>query len=180
MSTKLRAETEAGVTTKGSERPLWQAKTVWIAVALMLLGGGIWIKERTSARSPSTPAPASGAQFSNSTPTGMPTARTQSGESAAPATFRFGASYLGGFLLGWTLRRFLKWTLLFSGAAFVLVFLGRKFGWFEVDWATVEGHLRHSLAWLRGEAGAFRQFITGYLPSAGGAAVGVFLGFRRR
>jgi uncharacterized membrane protein (Fun14 family) len=62
----------------------------------------------------------------------------------------------------------------------VLIALGKKWGWFELDWSVVEGQVRHSLSWLQGEAGAFKQFITGYLPSAGAAGVGAFLGFRRK
>ena len=45
---------------------------------------------------------------------------------------------------------------------------------------SIEGHVRDSLAWLQGEAGAIKHFVTGYLPSAGAAAAGVFLGFRRK
>lgn len=180
MSTKPPTATEAQVKTSGSDRPPWQAKTVWVALALMLFGAGLWIKDRASRDNPAIPAPTGGSQFSDSAATGTPSAGQRKLAPSAPATFRFGASYLGGFFLGWTLRRFLKLTLVLSGAAFVLIALARKFGWFEVDWAAVEGHVRHSLAWLQGEAGAFKEFITGYLPSAGAAGVGMFLGFRRK
>ena len=176
----MNTEAVAQVKTSGSVRPPWQAKTVWMALALMLLGGGLWIKDRAAPGNPSAPAPTGESQFSDPNATGTPSSGPRKLAPSAPATFRFGASYLGGFFLGWTLRRFLKLTLLLSGAAFVLIALAKKFGWFEVDWAAVEGHVRHSLAWLQGEAGAFKAFVTGYLPSAGAAAVGVFLGFRRK
>jgi uncharacterized membrane protein (Fun14 family) len=101
-------------------------------------------------------------------------------EPTSPATFRLGLSYLGGFFLGWSLRRFIKWTLLLGGAVILVIGLGRKLGWFDLDWASIEGQVRSSLTWLQGEAGAAKQFLTGYLPSAGAAAIGIFLGFRRK
>ena len=170
--------TEPPAKSFGGERPPWKAKTVWVALALMLLGGGLWIKDRTQADSPATTPTKS--QLSGSSSTDSPPSGRHELKPSAPATFRFGASYVGGFFLGWTFRRFLKLTLLLSGAAIALIALGKKLGWFELDWAALEGHVRHSLAWLQGEAGAFKQFITGYLPSAGAAGIGAFLGFRRK
>jgi uncharacterized membrane protein (Fun14 family) len=180
MFTKHRAVTGTPAKPFGGEHPPWKAKTVWIALALMLVGGWLWMQDRPQAENPSAPAPTGAAQFSDSSATGTATGAQPELKPSAPATFRFGASYLGGFFLGWTLRRFLKVTLLLSGAAMVLIALAKKFGWFELDWAAVEGQVRHSFAWLQGEAGAFKQFITGYLPSAGAAAVGAFMGFRQK
>ncbi len=159
-------------------KPFWAAKSVWLACALIVLGAFLWIKDRGAAKT-STGAPLPGvSQFSDSggaTASGQPEAKPSS-----PAVFRFGASYLGGFFLGWMLRRFVKLTLLFCGAAICLVAVGRHFGWFDLDWNWVEAHLRQSLAWVQGEAGSFKIFITGYLPSAGAAAAGTFFGFRSR
>ena len=70
---------------------------------------------------------------------------------------------------GWALRRFIKATLLLSGAAILLIGLGKKLGWIELDWASIESHVRDSFAWLQGQTGAIKQFVTGYLPSAGAA-----------
>lgn len=180
MFSKPTTELASQAKSVGGERPPWQAKSVWVAVVLMLLGGGLWIKERTQAEPPSAAATSAASQLSDSASTGTRSGEGRGLESSAPATFRFGASYVAGFFLGWTFRRFLKVTLLLSGAAIVLIALGKKIGWLELDWVAMEGHVRHSLAWLQGEAGAFRQFLTGYLPSAGAASVGAFLGFRRK
>lgn len=180
MFTKLLAVTKSEVKSPGGERPPWKAKTVWVALGLMLLGGGLWIKDRAQPDSPSAAAPVASSQFSDPATTGAPSGRRHEMRPSASAIFRIGASYVGGFFLGWTFRRFLKLTLLLAGAAIVLIILGKKFGWFELDWATAQGHARHSLAWLQGEAGAFKEFVTGYLPSAGAAEVGAFLGFLRK
>jgi uncharacterized membrane protein (Fun14 family) len=180
MFSELRTELASQGKSVGGERSPWKAKSVWVALALMLLGGGLWIKDRTQAEPPSAKAPSAAAQLSDSASTGTQSDERRGWRTSAPATFRFGASYVGGFFLGWTFRRFLKGTLLLSGAAIVLIAFGKKTGWVELDWVAMEGHVRHSLAWLQGEAGAFKQFLTGYLPSAGAAGVGAFLGFRRK
>ncbi len=62
----------------------------------------------------------------------------------------------------------------------MIIGLGKKLGWSELDWVSFESHVRDSFAWLQGEAGAIKQFVTGYLPSAGAAATGGFLSFRRK
>jgi uncharacterized membrane protein (Fun14 family) len=180
MFSKLRTELASQAKSVGGERPPWQAKSVWVALALVLLSGGLWIKDRTQAAPPSAKSPSGASQFSDSASTKTQSDTGREPKLSAPATFRFGASYVGGFFLGWTFRRFLKVTLLLSGATFVLIALGKKLGWWELDWVAMEGQVRHSLAWVQGEAGAFKQFLTGYLPSAGAAGVGAFLGFRRK
>jgi len=42
----------------------------------------------------------------------------------------------------------------------------------------MEAHTAQSLAWLKGELGAFKDFLTGYLPSAAVGFVGLFMGAR--
>jgi uncharacterized membrane protein (Fun14 family) len=180
MFTKLHTEIAAQAKSVGDERPPWQARSVWVALALMLLGGGLWVQDRTQPKPASATAPPGASQFSDSASTLAQSGGGHELKPAAPATFRFGASYIGGFFLGWTFRRFLKVTLLLSGVAIVLIALGKKLGWLELDWVAIEGQVRQSQVWLHGEAGAFKQFLTGYLPSAGAAGVGAFLGFRRK
>jgi uncharacterized membrane protein (Fun14 family) len=171
LFTKLRVATEASAANVIGQNPPWKAKTIWLALMVTLLGGGLWVKDHRSPPPPST----DGLEF-----TARGTVIQPEVHPVPPATFRFGASYIGGFFLGWTLRRFLKFTLLAAGAAIFLISLGKKLGWFELDWNSLETQVRQSLAWLTGEAGAFKHFLTGYLPSAGAAGVGGFLGFRRK
>ena len=155
----------------------WGAKSVWVAFAIMVLGAFLWSKDRGTTGTSTTTPPPGISQFSDSH---SPTVSQPVAKPSSPALFRFGASYVGGFFLGWMLRRFLKLSFLILGAAICLVAVGRKYGWFELDWNWVEAHVRQSLAWVQGEAGAFKTFITGYLPSAGAAAAGTFFGFRRK
>ncbi|HOW98535.1 MAG TPA: FUN14 domain-containing protein [Kiritimatiellia bacterium] len=95
---------------------------------------------------------------------------------ALPATFRLGAGYAGGFFLGWLFRKFIKTALLATGALVGLAALARGLGWFDLDWTTAGTYVRESFAWLGGHAGSFKDFIMGYVPSAGAAALGFFFG----
>ena len=164
------------------QNPPWKAKTVWIAAALIVIGAFFWIKDTAQKPSPSQSSPAPGMTSLTDSKSAADSGQDQATDlkPTSPATFRLGVSYLGGFFLGWAFRRFIKMTLLLSGAVILLIGLGKKLGWIDLDWASIEGHVQHSLSWLQGEAGAMKQFITGYLPSAGAAATGVFLGFRRK
>jgi uncharacterized membrane protein (Fun14 family) len=169
-------------TTIAGRNPPWKAKTVWIAAALVLIGLILWVRDATQKPAPASAPVAPGMSNLSDTKSRADSAKEDSTDlkPASPATFRLGVSYLGGFFLGWALRRFIKVTLLLSGAAIVLIGVGKKMGWINLDWALIEGHVRNSLSWLQGEGGAIKQFLSGYLPSAGAAATGVFLGFRRR
>ncbi len=165
-----------------SQSAPWRAKSVWIAASLILIGAIFWARDaaRTPARPSSTSAPGVSGFAEPAPGVGTGGGQVVCAPRAWPATCRLGVSYLGGFFLGWALRRFLKATLLLSGAAIALIALGKKLGWLDLDWASVENHVRTSLAWIQGEAGSIKQFLTGYLPSAGAAGLGVFFGFRRK
>ena len=93
-----------------------------------------------------------------------------------PGVHTTSAGYAGGFFIGWLFRKFIKTALLVSGGLLALLAVARKLGWFEADWTSLEGYLRDSFAWIGGHAGSFKNFLTGYLPSAGAAALGFFFG----
>jgi len=82
--------------------------------------------------------------------------------------------------MGWLFRKSLKLALLAAGAVALAVAAGKYFGLFNLDWAAVEAHTTQSLSWLKGELGDFKDFLTGYLPSAAMAFVGMFMGARHR
>jgi uncharacterized membrane protein (Fun14 family) len=156
--------------------PPWQAKTLWIAAGLSLLGLILWVA--IPGKGPPPP-----------TPSGQSTLAEASGEAVAtsvytvqgsPALFRLGLSYIAGFFLGYGLRRFVKLTVVLSLAAVAAVFLMRKLGWIDLDWGSIESHLSESFAWLQGQAEALKVFVTGYVPSAAAGGLGLVLGTRWR
>jgi len=65
-----------------------------------------------------------------------------------------------------------------TGAVAALVAVGKHIGVIDLDWASLQADTTRSLAWLHGELGAAKYFLTGYLPSAGAACVGIFMGAR--
>ena len=97
----------------------------------------------------------------------------------SPALFRFGASYIGGFFIGWLARKSLKLALLAGGAATLAIATAKHTGLIDVDWAGIEAHVSHSLAWARDGIGAAKSFLTGYLPSAAAGFLGLYKGARR-
>jgi uncharacterized membrane protein (Fun14 family) len=98
----------------------------------------------------------------------------------SPALARGGASYLGGYLIGWVCRRAIKITALAAGAILALIALLKSAGWIDLDWSAIERDVSQSLTWLRGEADSLKQLLSGYLPAAGAGTAGAFFGFRKK
>lgn len=98
----------------------------------------------------------------------------------SPAVARAGASYVGGFLIGWALRRTVKIALLIAGSLLALIAVLKTTGWIHLDWSLIEADVSRSLNWLQGKAEGFKEVLTGYLPSAGAGGAGAFFGFRKK
>jgi uncharacterized membrane protein (Fun14 family) len=154
-------------------RPLWRSKSLLLAVMAMMLGLVFWARDfvnqgtvhgdRSPASSSLTPA------------TSQSTAGVRSS-----ALFRLGFSFTGGFFIGWLFRKSLKLALLAAGGVALVIAVGKQFGLFDFDWAAVESHTSQGLTWLKGELGAVKKFLTGYLPSAVAGFLGMFKGARHR
>ncbi len=158
--------------------PLWKSKSLLIALVITGLGLVLWHPWTPEpAPKPKANLPPGVSSFSES-----PTAATPAeppAQTASPAVFRFGASYLAGFFLGWFCRKSFKMALLLAGAATILLIFLQHTGKINLDWASIQAHISQSLAWLHGELGALKHFVTGYLPSTGAGLVGIFMGLRR-
>jgi uncharacterized membrane protein (Fun14 family) len=161
---------------RGEWRPPWQAKSLWLAAGLTLLGLVLWIATPRSGTPP--PLPEAGTPLAQAS--GEAVASSVHTAQGTPALFRFGMSYIGGFFLGYGLKRFLKVTLVLSVAALGLLVVLSQTGVLGLDWSTIQDQARSSLGWLTGQAEALKDFLSGYLPSAGAAGVGLFLGLRWR
>jgi uncharacterized membrane protein (Fun14 family) len=168
------AETNSGSGPSRWDNPPWRAKTLWIAAGLTVLGLILWVAIPQKGPPPST----STGQTSLAEASGEAVATKVHSWQGSPALFRFGLSYIAGFFLGYGLRRFVKITLLMGLLAMAAVFAMRQFGWVELDWSNMQSHVSESFGWLKGQAEALKVFVTGYVPSAVAAGVGVFLGAR--
>ena len=153
--------------------PLRQSKSLRLALLAMLAGTAIWVFR------PGTKPEASSAAAARAPSTGA-TAETHRLVPTSPALFRFGASFAGGFFVGFAFRRFLKFTLLVSGAVLAGIAVLKGTGLIHLDWASFEAHIRDSLAWSHDRAAALKTFLTGYLPSAFAGGLGLFKGLRWR
>ena len=98
----------------------------------------------------------------------------------SPALARGGASFMGGFLIGWAIRRTVKLAAIMAGLLLTLLAAIKMSGAIDLDWNAIEASITHSLAWAQGKAEGFKEVLTGYLPSAGAGGAGTFLGFRKK
>lgn len=98
----------------------------------------------------------------------------------SPAMARGGASFIGGFLLGWALRKTLMIALVITASLAALIAILNTTGWIHLDWALIEADLSRTFEWARGNAEEFTAVMTGYLPSAGAGGAGVLFGFRKK
>jgi uncharacterized membrane protein (Fun14 family) len=164
--------------------PRWK-KIACGAAAACLVGGGV-VTLIGSDPAPGTAGGGTPDGMSGSfVPTG--TGSTGSGTTAGPAeepaskgVFRMGFSFFAGFSIGYFVRTTIKVLALLAGAVLLTIFALR---WFEIippiDWTKVD-ELWNSFARKVGsETSRFTTFITGSLPAAGLAALGVFAGFKR-
>ena len=170
----------------------WQFLSVKIAIVVTVIGLGLWVWSLVSA--PKADVRTTSAGGANSTlATGfgasdgaaksdLPTSEESPRmvDSAAPATFRFGASFLGGFTLAWLMKKFIKMTLLIAGLAALAAFGLHKLGVFDsgtID--QMQDQLGAGIDSAAKGAGKIKEFLTGYLPSSAAAVAGLFMGFRR-
>src|SRR5215467_26039 len=64
------------------------------------------------------------------------------GNFTSPAVAQIGGSYLGGYLLGWAFRRFLRMAAMMVAVTLACVAAMKSTGWIEVDWSVLEAQIR--------------------------------------
>ena len=149
----------------------WRARTVHLALFVVLVGLGLWVHE--AAKGPPSLAPA--------------VVTTPAEQEAAdggwdftrpvPGYVQVCVSYIGGFFVGWAFRRFLRLALALGTLAVLLVGLGKYAGW---NTSPAETEVKERAVWVQHEATAAKDYLRGLLPSTSAGAVGAFLGFRRK
>ncbi|MDF2458053.1 MAG: rane protein of unknown function [Nitrospira sp.] len=98
----------------------------------------------------------------------------------SPTVAQLGGSYLGGYLIGWAFRRFLKMAAMMVAVGLAVIGAMKSTGWVDVDWNAVEAQVSQTVQWLYGEAQGVKNLLAGFLPSAGAAGAGSFFGFRKK
>ena len=99
---------------------------------------------------------------------------------SSPALAAIGGSYLAGFFIGWASRRFLRMAALITGGLLASIAVLEETGWIDLDWTTVETQIGHAITAAQQGAQGLKHVLSGYLPSTGAGAVGMFFGFRKK
>ena len=99
---------------------------------------------------------------------------------SSPAVAGIGGSYLAGFFFGWASRRFLRMAALLTGALLAGIAVLEETGWIDLDWASVETQISQAVTATHQGAQGLKHLLSGYLPSTGAAAVGMFFGFLKK
>jgi len=94
-----------------------------------------------------------------------------------PIVATVGGSFIAGFLLGKLARRTLKTAAIVGGIALLAIFVLGRFG---VDGSAAEQWVGASSEWIGTNVEGASRYVASLLPSATAAAVGGFLGFRRK
>ncbi len=149
------------VTNIFTDRP-WRSRTVRFAALVAVIGIGFWLKH---------------AFQSEGAPNGASTGGGVHFDRPIPGYVRMAVSYIGGFLIGWTFRRFVKITLIV--VASIVVWLGiAKFA--GCDTTAFRQRIEHDAETAKEKAAHERDYLKGLLPSGTAAGLGVFWGFWRR
>lgn len=171
-------------------RPLFRSKLFALAIIVTLFGAGSWAysastrkgyaqkeverQSLTQTGSEFVKGLADAAQGKEVT-----TVKPRLVDESAPATFRFGASFIAGFLIGFAAKKFLKLTLLIAAVLGAGIFFLKKSGVITLDWNSVEHQVDEGVEWAKSSTGGIKNFLTGYIPSSAAGLVGLFWGARK-
>lgn len=97
----------------------------------------------------------------------------------SPAFLKMGFSFLAAFAVGLAFRSFLKLALIFVGLQLIALFGLSYVEWVTVNWQTMASAFDHFAANVKEEAASFQTFVTGSLPQAGLATLGLVAGFKK-
>jgi len=147
----------------------WRARTVLLALLVVVVGLGFWVRDAAQGQPPPATARVTTSTSPASTGSGWDFTRP------VPGYVRVCASYVGGFFIGWAFRRFIRLALAVVALVVLLVGLGKCAGC-----NPVETDVKERATWVKHEATAARDYLKGLLPSTSAGAVGTFLGFRRK
>ncbi len=99
--------------------------------------------------------------------------------SFSPFFVKGGLSFFVGFALGYALRTFFKISAIVIGVILLAIFGLSYAGVLDIDWTAIDTHFDQLVAKLKTEGSSFKTFITGSLPSAGIATLGLATGFKK-
>jgi uncharacterized membrane protein (Fun14 family) len=97
----------------------------------------------------------------------------------SPALVRGGISFFAAFALAFALRSFLKLFVIFAGVWVASLFFLASMGWIEVHWTIIDDQFVGWTHTLGAQFKSMSSFVTGSLPSAGLAGLGLVAGLKK-
>lgn len=122
--------------------------------------------------------PQSGGEAPTSGSQGSQEAEPEGLAAWSPMFVKGGFSFFVGFCIGYALRAFFKISAIVLGVIFLALLGLQQVGFVEIDWAALSDAWDVLVERLSGEFGGIREFLTGSLPSAALAGLGLFTGFQ--
>ena len=158
-----------------------ESRSLRLACLVTLIGLVMWVYSAISRPGESpvgSTTPASSSLAQPRAGTSIPGA-TRTLDQASAALFRLGSSFVAGFVLAWLARKFIKVAVLAVSVLGVGAYAIQRMGIGGIDSDSIHQAADRSLAWFRGEAGSFKDFVMGYVPSSASAIAGMAFGARR-
>jgi uncharacterized membrane protein (Fun14 family) len=179
------------------EMPAWHRKTLVLAGVLAVAGlvGQAMsrvshpppVETRASEPVASNGAPRSSAFATDSSPAPIAATADQPAppepttfERLAPWASRLGIGFIGGFIIGWAFRAFLKTMALVTAAGVALIWTLSHFNVLHLDMDAAEERFKSSTSWVSNKAEQLKDSAMTLIPSSASSVFGMFLGFRRR
>jgi uncharacterized membrane protein (Fun14 family) len=169
------------------EMPRWK-KIALVAASAALVTGAVMSlvgSEAPAAVTTATGSPsgASGLQ-ANLVPDGQKTGQgagtaVATAEPAAKGVFRLGFSFIAGFCLGSFVRAAMRVVSIAFGFWLAMTVVLSYYGLVVVDWNAIDAVWNRFCVNVEAEWGNFQTFMTGSLPAAGLAVVGLAAGLKR-
>ncbi len=167
--------------------PFWKKALLGLAVLALIAGFAL---KATADENPVAQNGMSGVQSvggGNSLTGGDPIPGIGAGEtieddsmsSYSPFFVKGGFSFLIAFCVGWALRVFFKISALVVGVVALALFGLQKAGFVDPNWDAMSGWWDSISGKVMQSTKGMKGFLTGNLPSAGLAGLGLFTGFKR-
>jgi uncharacterized membrane protein (Fun14 family) len=93
-----------------------------------------------------------------------------------PALGRLGLGFFAGFCVAYTLKAFVKLTVILAGLALVGLIALQQTGAITVDWAVVESWLADGWEVIQHQFASLQSFVTGLIPTSTSAVAGAAIG----
>ena len=179
-------------------------KALLVLAALLVVGGGVlaFVEPAPEKDAGTSPGPVSGPAGGTSADPGLVKGFGGSGTGTSPgirveidpglqpaeasdgtwsrALLQGGISFFVAFCAAFALRTFLRIAAVFLAIGALSLFLLSYVNWVDVDWEEMDRQFQNLVPMLEAQFWSFKAFLTGSLPSAAMAGLGLVTGFKKK